>query len=96
MQGMDNSVISPPYLVTKNGNDVRYSCESDEEIQWYFNDNHLPSDSIRTDEAQQGNRKYLIVRSVTKSNAGLYRCEGRHPITKVYYYSQALLEISGD
>ncbi len=86
--------ISPPSHLVIEGQTVKFSCESNDEVQWYFNNQILVKNNSNIVEK---NNELEI--AATYLSAGEYKCYGQtntyknYNLNTVYFYDVAHLTV---
>ena len=79
---------------------MEFTCISDEEVTWYFNEGDLPSNVQRDGNPQKSSYR-IIINNIQISNKGTYTCYGvMKDLTSTskhrrrdYFYDEGVLDL---
>ena len=91
----DNYKLSPSSQKVFIGQSVNFHCLSDMPVEWSFMNGPLPR-NVKVQQKKATNLYLLSIKSVLKSNAGSYQCEGTDREGGYSFYAESELLILGE
>ena len=68
--------IKPQAKLALEGQNVKFTCESQSYVLWKFNGENLPPNTKQGME-DEGDLNWLTIKSVSQNNEGTYSCVGQ-------------------
>ena len=86
----DNKKVVPNRMKAKVGQDVAFTCTSDEEVRWIYSRGPLPPNA-RQHHQYKTVEHNLVIKSVVSNNTGTYTCEGKERKELHHFYAEGKL-----